>query len=140
MTSKYNDTTTLVKQGDICYLNTFIPLENDYGQAVTFSKEGRINHEVRFYSYEGYKSESYHLTLSEDGSFRLYRSVNSTPSGEIKGTYSLESNILTLTSEDATYYLVCSKEGITKDVFKKYTTDTEKYWVIEEPLPEPPAE
>ena len=125
---------------DICYLESSLhPLKNDYGQPVTFSKEGRINHKFYWPAYEGNNGASYRLTLCEDGSFTL--TVRSSMRLEIEGTYSLENNILTLTSGDSTYYFVCTKDGFTKSVYKKFTTEAVKYWLIEEPpLPEPPAE
>lgn len=133
LTSKDDDTTRLVTQGDICYFERFTPLENDYGQTVAFSKEGRIN--LTLHWQYGYNANYYHLTLCDDGSFTLWNDWK-----EIEGTYALENNILTLTGEDVTYYLVCTKDGITKDVFKKQTSETVKGGDIVEGPVEAPAE
>lgn len=132
LTSKYNRTTTLVKQGDFIYYEVFESIEDDYGQTKTFSKEGRINHKFQWWvMYNNQKSDTTRLTLREDGSFTFDVRTQTGPgydnvytSNEFEGTYSLENNILTLTGEDVTYYLVCTNEGITQYVLKKQSSET----------------
>jgi len=142
LTNKYSSDVSaiLVQQGDFCYVeSSFEPIENDYGQTVTFSKEGRIAHEFKWRQTVNSKSTNYTLSLCEDGTFTLeelssYDHLNYT-SNVREGTYSLENNILTLTAGDVAYYFVCTEEGITKEVYKKYTAGTVQPTATEAPLP-----
>lgn len=142
LTNKYSSdvSATLVKQGDFCYVeSSFEPIENDYGQTVTFSKEGRIAHEFEWHKVAGSKSIRYSLSLCEDGTFTLKEnsynvSFTNYTSNVREGTYSLENNILVLTAEDITYYFVCTEEGINKEVYK-YTVGTVYSTTGEAPVP-----
>lgn len=133
LTSKYDITNTLVKQGDFIYYEDFESIVDDYGRTKTFSKEGRISHRFWWMKlYNSHKYDSTHLTLREDGSFTFDVTTTTNlehvvyESNEFEGTYSLENNILTLTGEDVTYYLVYTNEGITQYVLKKQTSETVK--------------
>lgn len=138
-----NRVTTLIKQGDFCYSENLEPIVDDYGRTITFSKEGRIEHWFRWSKLESNNVfDSYDLTLYENGSFYLLTALDRNSVdyslSKIEGNYSLENNILTLTSEDVTYYLVCTNEGITKYVFKKQSSETVKRGdIVERPVEAP---
>lgn len=136
--------TTLIKQGDFCYGEYLAPIVDDYGRTVTFSEEGRIEHWFRWSKIDDNLYDTYDLTLYEDGSFYLLTSLDkkdgSSDLSKIEGTYSLENNILTLTSDNVVYYLVCTNDGITKNVFKKQSDETVKRGGVERPADEVPVE
>lgn len=116
-----SQTTTLVKCGDFYYLKgTIIPLKDEYGQTVHFSKEGTINYSITL-SEIGSKYDVT-LTFHEDGTF-VIRDEYKNGYDEYPGTYTLEEEILTLTDENSIYYLVCTEDGISKRVFKRYTIE-----------------
>lgn len=128
------------------YYEDFEPIVDDYGRTKAFSKEGRIEHSFSWHKHESDNVffYSYYLTLYENGSFYLLMSLDKNGVNEslskIEGNYTLENNILTLTSEDVTYYLVCTNEGITQYVLKKQTSETVKRGDIVERPVEVPAE
>lgn len=132
-----DSTTTLVKQGDVYYVeSSFEPIKDEYGQTVTFSKEGRIDHTFSWSKYDTGLGADTDLVLRKDGTFTMEMTELTETElvrSELEGTYSLENSILTLTGEDFTFYFVCTEEGITRKVYKKYTSEEIKdellgYW------------
>ena len=125
-----NSTTTLVKQGDVYYVEaSFEPMKDDYGRTVAFSEEGRINYTFQWHTI-GEKDPKYtDIILREDGSFtaeeRIIRNndIFNMSTNTQEGTYSFENSILTLNGKNFTRYWVCTEDGFTTEVYKKYTPD-----------------
>lgn len=134
-----NSTTTLVKQGDVYYIESsnfgpsFEPMKNEYGQTVTFSKEGRIDHTFSWSNYSDIDHlRAYDLVLCSDGTFTLEElavkngDALNAESNIKEGTYTFENSLLTLIGDDFACYLVCTEEGITRNVYKKYSANEMK--------------
>lgn len=126
-----NSTTTLVKQGDVYYVeSSFEPMKDEYGRTVTFSKDGGIDHTFSWSDYSDKSNVRYYdLVLCGDGTFTFEMltvkngDVMNTESNVEGGTYSFENNILIIAGKNFEWYFVCTEEGITREVYKKYTSD-----------------